>query len=143
MSTTHDDAHLREAFLANPPRGVPGGTTRLPRRPTRQAPPVEADVSFVDNGFRAEEEARAARSDDGEQRNVPRLVHTPAATPWEALEVTVEAEWDEVCAAHRRLLIRWHPDRHVGETDEERRYAEVRLAEVNAAFNDLAARRRA
>lgn len=143
MSTTHDDSQLREAFLTNPPRGVPGGTTRLPRRPTNDRPPVDADVSFVDHGFRSEGDDDPTSPAAGEGRAVTQLIHTPAATPWEALEVHVDAEWEEIRSAHRRLLIQWHPDRHVGGTDEERRYAAARLAEVNAAFNELTARRRA
>jgi hypothetical protein len=153
MTTMHDDEQLRDDFLRHPPQGVPGGTTRLPRRT-----PATEHVAFVDAGFvpaPAERddlgvdtaagdggapvtEARG-RGRRGEERVVPELIHVPADTPWEALELRPGSSWDEIRLAHRRLLIQWHPDRHVMETDAEQRYAAERLAEVNAAFAQLRA----
>lgn len=162
MSTTHDEEQLREEFLQHPPRGVPGGTSRLPRRilsaDGAAGPDDGQQVAFVDGGFvpdgpgcehqgvdaaagegAAPADAGGGGTQHGKERVVPELIHVPATTPWEALELPPGASWEQIRSAHRRLLIQWHPDRHVMETEQEQRYAAMRLAEVNAAYGELRA----
>lgn len=60
---------------------------------------------------------------------------TPAA--WLVLGLTADAGWPEVARRHRILAKRYHPDLHAGSDEGARRRAEERMAEINAAFDEL------
>jgi DnaJ-domain-containing protein 1 len=80
-------------------------------------------------------------ADPGAPAESPPKTPTPR-TPQETLGVAAGASIDEIRAAHRRLLIAWHPDRFIGRSAEEQRNAERRLGDVNEAYHELIARRR-
>lgn len=67
----------------------------------------------------------------------------PAAVidPYEVLRVSPNADWDEIVAAHRKLVRWWHPDGLGDATDDERAYSEARFREVNAAYTELKVRK--
>lgn len=60
-----------------------------------------------------------------------------ATAPWSELGLTSAATWDEVVARHRELAKEHHPDRHSLGAGDARRLAELRMAAINAAFQDL------
>jgi hypothetical protein len=61
---------------------------------------------------------------------------TSSTTPWDVLGLTSDASWEEVARRHKQLAKAHHPDRHAGDEDE-RRTAEARMSEINAAYADL------
>jgi hypothetical protein len=61
------------------------------------------------------------------------------ASPWEVLGVEEGASVADVRAAHRRLCLRFHPDRFAGAPASVQALATAAMAEVNAAFDVLLA----
>jgi DnaJ-domain-containing protein 1 len=62
--------------------------------------------------------------------------------PYEVLRVGAEASWDEIVAAHRKLVRWWHPDGlGAGTDDAQRDYCLERMREVNEAYQALRVRR--
>jgi hypothetical protein len=57
------------------------------------------------------------------------------------LGVTATSTLSQIKAAHRQLVIQWHPDRLQNRTEEVRRYATGKMASINEAYrlvrNDL------
>ncbi len=57
------------------------------------------------------------------------------------LGVTATSPLSQIKAAHRQLVIQWHPDRLQNRTEEVRRYATAKMASINEAYslvrNDL------
>lgn len=66
-----------------------------------------------------------------------------ARDPYDVLRVTPSSSWDDIVAAHRKLVRRWHPD-GLGEagTEEERELCADRMREVNEAYQALRVKRR-
>ena len=61
------------------------------------------------------------------------------ARPWTVLGVPEDASWADIQLAHRRLAKQLHPDRFVGASDAQRRWAEEAIRRVNEAIADLRA----
>lgn len=176
MGTTDHDLRGQsdDAASAHVTRGVPGGTTRLPRlgapppHPGRVGgPPLEV----VPGGFVEDELTRARRSragrdtspDDGadepvvlrfadyspteslfaDDERVAATVDTDPDAPTTVLGVAVDADWNTIRSAHRKLLRELHPDRFVTSDERTRRDAAERLAAINIAYHELERTRRA
>jgi hypothetical protein len=60
-----------------------------------------------------------------------------SSTAWQVLGLTPDASWLEVVRQHRTLAKSHHPDLHSHGDLTERRVAELRMAEINAAFDSL------
>ncbi len=60
-----------------------------------------------------------------------------ASVAWMVLGLTADATWSEITRRHRTLVKRHHPDLHAGADELTRRRAEERMAEINAAFDEL------
>jgi hypothetical protein len=61
--------------------------------------------------------------------------------PYKVLEVSEDATWDEIVAAHRHQARVHHPDRLVGGSDEDRARGEDRIRVINRAYAELRVRR--
>ena len=57
------------------------------------------------------------------------------------LEVAPSATWEEIVAAHRHQARAHHPDRLVGQSEEEKAEGDERIRVVNAAYQELRVRR--
>lgn len=118
------------------------------RRSARRGGPT-GDVDDVDDADGDHEPAHASFTDYSPNESlfytheVEEVVETPAPTPNAALGVAPDATWDDIKAAHRKLMAELHPDRFVTAPEAARRDAEERLVEVNLAFHTLAKERRA
>lgn len=53
------------------------------------------------------------------------------------LGLSPSASEEEVKAAYRKLAMKWHPDRHVGESKEDQEYAERMFKSVNEAYHAI------
>jgi hypothetical protein len=60
-----------------------------------------------------------------------------AIDPWDVLGLDTSAPWADVVRRHRDLAKRFHPDHHGTAGSDARAEAEQRMAEVNAAFDEL------
>ena len=61
--------------------------------------------------------------------------------PYKVLQVEETATWDEIVAAHRSMARTHHPDRLVGQSEEEQAAAEERIRVINQAYAELRVRR--
>ena len=61
--------------------------------------------------------------------------------PYKVLQVSEDATWDEIVAAHRNQARAHHPDRLVDQSDEERARGEDRIRVINQAYAELRVRR--
>lgn len=69
---------------------------------------------------------------------------TPAidtSDPYAVLEVDPAATWEDIVEAHRAQARRHHPDRLFGRPETEVAAAEVRIRDINAAYQELRVRR--
>lgn len=57
--------------------------------------------------------------------------------PYKILGVKQTAEWDDIQAAHRRLVKEFHPDRFVGHDEETIRRAETEIRRITWAYSQL------
>ena len=65
-----------------------------------------------------------------------------AGDPYEVLRLGHTATWDEIVAAHRKLVRWWHPDGLGDGTDDaEREFCAERMRAVNEAYQALRVRR--
>lgn len=64
----------------------------------------------------------------------------PGANPWQVLELSPGASNDEIAAAYKAQLLRYHPDRvaHLG--DEFQRLAHTKTLEIQQAYTRLTRR---
>lgn len=53
------------------------------------------------------------------------------------LGVSRTASTSDIRAAYRALALRWHPDKHAGESPEKIKEAEERFKEINDAYSIL------
>jgi DnaJ-domain-containing protein 1 len=66
----------------------------------------------------------------------------PAAPDaYEVLGVDESATWDEITAAHRKMVKALHPDQMVNAADDERARFENAMRDINAAYSELRTRR--
>ena len=61
--------------------------------------------------------------------------------PYKVLQVSEDATWDEIVAAHRHMARVHHPDRLFGQSDEEKADGEERIRVINQAYQELRVRR--
>ena len=61
--------------------------------------------------------------------------------PYKVLEVSEDATWDEIVAAHRSQARAHHPDQLVGLSPEEQERGEDRIRVINQAYAELRIRR--
>jgi|GEM_PF-4706736 len=61
----------------------------------------------------------------------------PCGHPWEVLGVSPEATRDEIRAAWRKLVSRYHPDRFARASAREQEEAHRRLIEINEAYERM------
>lgn len=64
-----------------------------------------------------------------------------ASDPYKALGVEATASWAEIVAAHRNMVRVHHPDRLVGQSEEEKAESEERIRMINTAYQELQVRR--
>lgn len=61
----------------------------------------------------------------------------PALDPYKVLRVAQDASWDDIVASYRRLVRWWHPD-GLGDADAaDREACELRIRELNEAYQQL------
>lgn len=58
----------------------------------------------------------------------------PLDDPYRVLGLPRSATLDELKRAYRKLSMTWHPDRHTGGSDADRRAAELRFKQINSAY---------
>lgn len=91
---------------------------------------------------RAEPEANAQGDEQPPAAPEPVAEEPPPIDPYEVLRVAPRATWDEVVAAHRRLVRWWHPDGLApGASAEERDLCVRRMRELTEAYRALRVRR--
>ena len=61
--------------------------------------------------------------------------------PYKVLQVSEDASWDEIVAAHRRQARLHHPDGLFGQSEEEQAEGEERIRIINLAYKELRIRR--
>jgi DnaJ-domain-containing protein 1 len=61
--------------------------------------------------------------------------------PYKVLQVSEDATWDEIVAAHRHQARVHHPDRLFGQSEEEKAEGEERIRVINQAYQELRVRR--
>ncbi len=61
--------------------------------------------------------------------------------PYKVLQVSEDATWDEIVAAHRHQARVHHPDRLFGQSEEEQAEGEERIRVINQAYQELRVRR--
>jgi hypothetical protein len=61
--------------------------------------------------------------------------------PYKVLQVSEDATWEEIVAAHRHQARVHHPDRLFGQSEEEKREGEERIRVINQAYQELRVRR--
>jgi len=62
--------------------------------------------------------------------------------PYGVLNLTSEATDAEIDQAYRRLISQYHPDKMGSAADEDRRQAERKAGEINAAYDRIKAMRK-
>jgi DnaJ-domain-containing protein 1 len=76
-----------------------------------------------------------------EEPTVEEVAPIDTSDPYAVLEVSPDAAWDEIVAAHRQQARRHHPDRLAGEAPATIAAAEDRIRDINAAYQELRVRR--
>jgi len=61
--------------------------------------------------------------------------------PYKVLQVSEDATWDEIVAAHRHQARVHHPDLMAGQSEDERANGEDRIRVINQAYQELRVRR--
>lgn len=80
--------------------------------------------------------ADASAEPEQEPDERPEQLYDPV-DPWSVLHVERTALWPDVVAAHRRLALRYHPDRLLDATDAEKEQAADRIREINIAYSTI------
>ncbi|HSL59640.1 MAG TPA: J domain-containing protein [Acidimicrobiales bacterium] len=131
------------------PDAAPGtgpGATNRSAVPGADLPPFETvgvDPSYwsPESLFASSSEAEDPfGSEDADRWTRTRREPVRAAVaddPWEILGLDTSVPWSAVVHRHRDLAKRFHPDRHGTSGRAERAETETRMAEINAAFDEL------
>ncbi len=61
--------------------------------------------------------------------------------PYEVLGLRSDATWEEIVAAHRKLVKKYHPDRFVGQPQDAIEAAQAQFRSITKAYLDLKQRR--
>lgn len=77
----------------------------------------------------------------GDEPPVEEAPEIDRSDPYAVLEVSPDATWDDIVAAHRRQARQHHPDRLAGEAPAAIAHAEDRIRDINAAYQQLRVRR--
>ena len=56
---------------------------------------------------------------------------------YEVLGVDKKASLDEIKSAYKKAALKWHPDRHVGDSDADKKAAEEKFKEASEAYSVL------
>ena len=56
---------------------------------------------------------------------------------YEVLGVDKKAPLDEIKSAYKKAALKWHPDRHVGDSDADKKVAEEKFKEASEAYSVL------
>lgn len=56
---------------------------------------------------------------------------------YQILGIASDATEEQIKAAFRKLSLKWHPDKHVNDTEDEKKAAEERFKEINEAYQVL------
>lgn len=70
-------------------------------------------------------------------------VESDEVLPTDVLGVDIDADWNTIRSAHRKLLAQLHPDRFVTADERTQSDAAERLAAINIAYHELERTRRA
>jgi len=124
----------------------PGGRPRLPRLDGSDPDPT---THFVGSAFVKADTAEKPQTGYRQYFTYESLFEPDSAQEvaegshhYAVLGVGVDAEWDEVIAAHRRLVKANHPDHLVDAPCDVRDAAEERLRVINVAYGELRRLRR-
>ena len=82
--------------------------------------------------------------DDASPSEEPAVEDTPpidTSDAYAVLDVSPDATWEDIVAAHRLQARRHHPDRLAGEAPAVVAAAEDRIRDINAAYRELRVRR--
>jgi DnaJ like chaperone protein len=95
---------------------------------------VEAIISWLIS--KAEEEPKTARQKTA-PRQPPKAASSSTKSPYEVLQISPNAKRDEVAAAYRQMARLYHPDKVASLAPEFQELAELRMKEINAAYQTL------
>lgn len=113
--------------------GVPEGGQGSSRRKGRRGPtPAEKKHSTFEDYFSSESLFRPAAEE---------TKPNPIDDPYGTLGVSRSATWDEIVAAHRRLVKEHHPDRLGDVGGEQRAESDAIIRDLNVAIAELRKRR--
>jgi DnaJ-class molecular chaperone len=102
-------------------------------------PDMQEAWAELNDDLDAAEKARARRKAQQEEQS--RRYGTSSKTleiakAYNTLGVSENATWEEVKKAHKKLLIKNHPDRHAG-NEKEMKMATVKTQMINEAFEKI------
>jgi DnaJ like chaperone protein len=95
---------------------------------------AEAIINYL--VAKAREEPKTTRQKTA-PRQPPKTASTPTKSPYEVLQVSPGAKREEVTAAYRQMVRLYHPDKVASLAPEFQELAELRMKEINAAYQSL------
>lgn len=124
-------------------REVTGAWSPRPQGASESTPEPERDILAEHFGadWRTSFGFTPAPDDTDDEPAVDEDQEIDRSDPYAVLEVSPEATWDDIVAAHRRQARRHHPDRLAGESAATLAAAEDRIRDINAAYQQLRVRR--
>ncbi len=95
---------------------------------------VEAIISWLIS--KSKEEPKTSRQKTA-PRQPPKVASSSTKSPYEVLQISPSAKRDEVTAAYRQMARLYHPDKVASLAPEFQELAELRMKEINAAYQSL------
>lgn len=129
FATTPTPEELRAAFSRRPRSD---DSTTLPRGDFARRFPTETLFSPT-----VEEPAEPETTSAEDRSRTKGDYYYDPDDAWAVLGVQPGASWEQIAAAHRRLAMKHHPDRLLGETPERRAESESIMRDVNVAYSVL------